>query len=329
MKNSVVAQVSRILAIALFCSLPGLFPFAASGQSQCLILPPLGERVDVARAIQFLASDRLAGRGTGTMGDRCAAEFVASHFERLDLVPGGGAGSYFQKVPLYPGWPYHGRPGTAQNVIAILPGRDGPNAGGVLMIGAHHDHLGLGPIDDGSGLAVFPGADDNASGVAALLAIAEELARGPALDRSVLFITFTGEEVMFRGSRHYIEHPTVRLDRTFGMINLDMVGRLTGGPLEVSGFSTAPGSWKDFVRSAAGDDTRVDLSDPVQKGSDHLVFHRAGVPILYVSTGSHEDRHGTKDTADKIDYPGLGRVVALVADVVISIANGEPSRGSS
>ncbi|HEX8245499.1 MAG TPA: M20/M25/M40 family metallo-hydrolase, partial [Longimicrobium sp.] len=146
--------------------------------------------------IRYLADDALQGRMAGTAGERCAGDYIAAQFRRLGLQAAGGSGTYFQSLPLASALDPHAPGGTGRNVVALLRGGDPALADEAVVIGAHYDHLGHGgqfsmaPGDS----SVHNGADDNASGVAALLAAAERLARGPRPARTIVFIAFTGEE---------------------------------------------------------------------------------------------------------------------------------------
>lgn len=209
---------------------------------------------------------------------------------------------------------------AARNVVARLPGAPGPLAGEHVVVGAHYDHLGLGgdgSLDTSRQRVVHNGADDNASGTGAMVEIARALAAGPPPDRSILFIAFTGEEQGLWGSARFVAEPTIDLDRTVAMVNLDMVGRLEDGSLTVLGTGTADewGALLDEANATLADPldiTRV----PVGSGpSDHASFHAAGIPVLHFFTNSHADYHRPSDEWQKIDAAGLDRVIELAAAV--------------
>jgi hypothetical protein len=212
----------------------------------------------------------------------------------------------------------HERAETA-NVAAILPGRDPALAGECVVVGAHHDHLGLGgdaslsPEQVGS---VHPGADDNASGVAALLAVARAFAAGGPSRRTVLFAAFGAEELGLLGSSYLVKNPPARcpVERMQLMVNLDMVGRPRGGKLYVDGAGTAKGL-RGMVEALAGRSPRLPLAlafgGDGYGPSDHTSFHARGVPVLFLFTGAHADYHRPTDTAEKIDAGGLAAVARL------------------
>jgi hypothetical protein len=208
---------------------------------------------------------------------------------------------------------------TTSNVLGLWPG-EGPLAGECVVVGAHYDHLGhggessLAPDQVG---AVHPGADDNASGVAALLAIARAVvAEGPQ-PRTLLFAAFTGEELGLLGSSQTVKEPPAPcpVDRIQLMVNLDMVGRPRDGKVYVSGAGTAKGL-RERVEAVAGAAPAPPLRVVWGAGdgygpSDHTSFFRKGVPVLFFFTGAHADYHRPTDTADKVDAEGLAAVARL------------------
>jgi hypothetical protein len=216
----------------------------------------------------------------------------------------------------------HERAETA-NVAAILPGRDPAVAGECVVVGAHYDHLGFGgdlslaPDQLGT---VHPGADDNASGVAALLAIARASAAvGPAR-RTLLLVAFAGEELGVLGSAHLVRNPPpgCPVERMQLMVNLDMVGRPRGGKVYVDGADSARGL-RDMVRALADAAPRIPLA-PAFGGngygpSDHTSFYAKGVPVVFLFTGAHADYHRPGDTADKVDGGAVAAVARLAARI--------------
>lgn len=206
----------------------------------------------------------------------------------------------------------------ARNVSALLPGTDPDRAHEYVVVGAHYDHLGTGPA------GIHHGADDNASGTAALLEIAARLTAGPRLARPVLFLAFTGEEQGLWGSRHFVEHPSVGLADAVAMINLDMVGRLEQDSLAVFGTATAS-AWTDILATAnATVPEPLDIMELASGDgpSDHASFHAAGIPVLHFFTGLHEDYHRPTDTWNRVDPHGLARIIDLASEVVRMLAEG-------
>jgi len=276
-------------------------------------------------AVRYLADDRLQGRFAGTKGEECAGEFIAERFRELGLEPAGEDG-YFQSLTLESATQPHAPGGVGRNVIALLRGSDPDLAESVVVVGAHYDHLGFGRFGStGDPGQIHNGADDNASGVAAMLDAARILSTGPRPARSVLFIAFTGEELGLLGSSYYVKHPTIPLQRTLAMVNLDMVGRLGDGAMIVYGMGTAP-EWKDIVEDA-NRETAIPLEyeEAGYGPSDHTSFYAADIPVLHFFTNVHRDYHRETDDWEKIDAPGLVRVAALTARVADELAD-RPTR---
>jgi len=278
-------------------------------------------------AVRVLADDGLKGRLAGSDGERCAGDYIAREFARIGLKPGGEKGTFFQSLDLASALNPHAPGGTGRNVVAVLEGADPELKREWVVVGAHYDHLGEGgaPGSLAPGeRAIHNGADDNASGVAAMLWTAERLAAGPRPARSVAFAAFTGEESGLLGSAHYTRQPPSDADPIVAMINLDMVGRLNGGTLLVFGVGTAA-EWNAVLEPAAA---RAGVA-LATKGegygpSDHTSFYLKDVPVLHFFTNTHGDYHKPSDDWDKIDAKGLTAVAAVVADVAAGVANRRP-----
>lgn len=211
------------------------------------------------------------------------------------------------------------------NVAALLRGSEPQWADQVVVLGAHFDHLGLGGQGslDPDRRAVHNGADDNASGTAALLEAARRLAEdGMRPARSVLFLAFDGEEKGLWGSAHYIKNPFVSLENTVAMINLDMVGRLRENTLTVYGTGTAL-EWIQVVEKVNGSQPLPFRLSPIPDGfgpSDHSSFYAEGIPVLHFFTNTHSEYHRPDDDWHLIEADGLERVTALVADLLLEMA---------
>jgi hypothetical protein len=277
--------------------------------------------------VRYLADDALEGRQAGSAGASCAADFVALEFERLGLTPAGSEGTFFQSVPLASVTNPHASGGTGRNVIALLEGADPSLSDEFLIVGAHFDHLGtgaFGSMEAESG-EIHNGADDNASGVASMLAVAAHLAQAPPPARPVLFIAFTGEELGLLGSGHFAKNPTRPLDQVRAMLNLDMVGRLGDDPLIVYGMGTAE-EWEEVV-AAANAEVALQLAyESAGYGpSDHTSFYARDIPVLHFFTNVHADYHKPSDDWDKIDARGIERVAELVSLIAADVA-GRPAQ---
>jgi hypothetical protein len=218
------------------------------------------------------------------------------------------------------------------NVVAAIPGSDPALAGSCVVVGAHYDHLGFGGdaslAPDRLG-TIHPGADDNASGVAALLAIARELAAAGPARRTVVLAAFGAEELGILGSAFLVRHmpPGCRVDSLQLMVNLDMVGRATGGKLYVDGAATARGL-RERVTGLAARAPRLPLSlafgGDGYGPSDHASFRARGVPVVFLFTGAHADYHRPTDTPEKLDYDRLADVARLAYRIVRDAADGPP-----
>jgi len=211
-----------------------------------------------------------------------------------------------------------------KNVVAVLEG-EGPLADETIVIGAHYDHLGLGgtgSLSPGS-TEVHNGADDNASGTVGLLELARRLAARSQTEkfpRRIVFIAFTGEEMGLFGSDYYVKHPFFPLDKTIAMFNLDMVGRLKDDKLTVFGTGTSS-HWKDQLEELAK--ARGFKLFPKPEGfgpSDQSSFYNVKIPVLHFFTGSHADYHRPTDDWEKINVPGMARVIDLIEEMVVSTA---------
>lgn len=209
-----------------------------------------------------------------------------------------------------------------KNVIGLLPG-EGPLANETVVIGAHYDHVGYGgegSLAPGS-KEVHNGADDNASGTAALMELARRFGEShKKLPRRLVFLAFTGEERGLLGSAEYVREPLFPLDSTVAMINMDMVGRMESNKLTVFGTGTSP-VWNPLL-DKYGMELSLDLSrKPEGMGpSDHSSFYTAKIPVLHLFSGTHSDYHRPTDDWEKLNYPGMASVVELVDDLVVAIA---------
>jgi hypothetical protein len=288
---------------------------------------PLAAR-RVLADVRWLAADARQGRGPGTAGLEEAARYVADGFRRAGLFPAADT-SFFQPFAIAADAPaalHSGLGGAAvENVVALLPGRDARMRGQVVVVGAHYDHLGLGgfgALDADSGPRVHNGADDNASGTAALLEIARQL-RGRRPARTIVFIAFSGEELGDLGSAYFVKHPLVApVDSVYAMINLDMVGRLRHERLLALGAATA----REFPAlldslNAAGGHFDLRASGDGWGPSDQASFFAAKRPVLQFFTDLHEDYHRASDDWEKINATGLARIAAFASELVWALAN--------
>jgi len=212
-----------------------------------------------------------------------------------------------------------------RNVIMVLPGEDEKLKNEYVIIGGHFDHLGMGGASSRAGdtVAVHYGADDNASGIAAMLELAERFAlTAGSHKRSLIFAGFSGEELGLLGSKYFIDNPPVDLSKVNAMLNLDMVGRLRdSSSFQIGGAGTAEGL-REMIRSSI-DTTGLTLSisDEGSGPSDHSSFYGKNISVLFFSTGAHLDYHTPSDSWDRINYPGMVTVTDIIYKLAGNLAN--------
>jgi len=287
------------------------------------VLAPVFSAERMAGHVGTLASPEMEGRGLGSPGIEKAANYIATAFERIGLKPFKEAG-YFQT------WEEtvdaQGRKASVHNVVGVIPGTNPKYAGESVIVCAHYDHLGRGwpDVRPGNEGQVHPGADDNASGVAVMLELAETLSKTLKPERSIVFLASTAEEAGLKGARHYIESTqALPVEKCIGVLNLDTVGRLNNSKLMVLSTSSAR-EWR-FIFMGAGYVTGVEAEMVTQPldASDQSAFIEAGVPGVQFFTGPHADYHRPGDTFEKIDTAGLVKVAAFVREGVLYLASRE------
>ncbi len=261
--------------------------------------------------VVYLASDLLGGRESGKEGERMAARYIVSRFEEIGLQPIGDNGTWFQSFDFkYQNNP-HATDGaeerSGRNVVGYLDN----GAQSTVVIGAHYDHLGMGmpmaSLNTGDP-AIHNGADDNASGVAAMIRLAGLLASAGPKQNNYLFIGFTGEELGLFGSKHFADHPTVDLASINYMLNMDMVGRLNNDRvLAVYGVGTSP-VWKEALEKTNDGNFKIKTTESGIGPSDHTSFYLKNIPVLHFFTGQHGDYHKPSDDSELINYQGIADV---------------------
>jgi hypothetical protein len=280
--------------------------------------------------VSFLASDALEGRRAGARGAEVAAEYIAAQFRRAGLEPAGENGSYFQLAT----FTSRSAPTTeikSRNVVGLLRGSDPKLRETYVVLSAHYDHIGVRENQEGD--QIFNGANDDASGTAAVVEVASALStmkRRPR--RSILFVAFTGEEFGLRGSRFYVEHPLVPVARTIAQINLEQIGRTDDSEGARVGAATLTGfDYTDIgeILTAAGARTGVSInkhptnSDAFFNRSDNRPLADKGVPAHTLSVAyMFPDYHKPGDHWEKIDYANMERVVRTIALGVLALAEG-------
>ena len=265
------------------------------------------EMVMVRRHVETLADDALEGREAGSRGGRAAATYIVRTLQGAGLQPASATGAWFQ--------PFQG---GCRNILATINGSDPDLRHEVVMLSAHYDHVGYGNAKNSNGRigVIHNGADDNASGVAALLSVADALMRQKSrLRRSVLFVFWDGEEKGLWGSKYWLQHPSVPIDSVQMMINVDMVGRLRER-LSLYGTRTAAGMRSAWADSNSQTGLTLDFPWEVLNNSDHHPFFQRHIPITMVHTGLHDDYHKSSDDAHLLNYDGVLSTSRLVAEFV-------------
>ena len=266
----------------------------------------------VFQHITELASDAYEGREAGTAGADKAAEYIAAKFKEWKLAPAGVRNMYFQ--------PFAVEGKATRNVLAVLPGSNAALKNEFVLIGAHYDHLGV----SASGAdRVNNGADDNASGTAAVLEIARAFAAlkdRPA--RSILFALWSGEEKGLLGSKFFVESPTVNLRTVVACLNLDMVGRNAEDAIDIEGTGCSP-DLKALFERVNGRKIFAKINfgvKEVKDDTDHFWFYKSGIPAVEFFSGYHADYHKPGDESEKITKPKLEKVGRFVAISAWSLA---------
>ncbi len=214
-----------------------------------------------------------------------------------------------------------------QNVIAYIKGSDKKLRNEYIVIGGHYDHLGMGGVGTSSrmpdSIGVHHGADDNASGVASVMELAEKMVNNKKqLKRSVIFVAFSAEEIGLIGSKYFTEHPPVNIKDIKAMINIDMVGRLKPSKmLSVGGVGTSTEGEKLLKDLIKGYDLKLGISYEGFGPSDHASFYVKDIPVFFFSTGAHEDYHTPLDVVEKINFDGLKTLDDYVYDLALNIIN--------
>jgi Zn-dependent M28 family amino/carboxypeptidase len=195
---------------------------------------------------------------------------------------------------------------TGHNILAYLDN----GARTTIVLGAHYDHLGMG--EEGNSLSgikekqIHNGADDNASGIAALLELSKLLKKSRLKNNNYLFIAFSGEEQGLLGSRYFVDNPTINLPKINYMINMDMIGRLNDSSktLTVGGYGTSPHWAKLITRPKKEVFFHIRYDSSGTGPSDHTSFYRKNIPVLFFFTGLHSDYHKPGDDFNKLNYTG-------------------------
>ena len=278
-------------------------------------LPAVFSEERLKQHVDYLASPEMEGRGLGSTQLEEAAAYIAGEFANAGLAAAGDDGSYLQGFAVEEG--EDGQPHRVHNVIGYLPGTNPAYADQAVLITAHYDHLGHGwpDVRQSDAGRIYPGADDNASGVAVLIELARNFAAGAPPERNLVFVAFSAEEAGLLGSRYYVEHPRpAPLEGIVGVINLDSVGRLEDQPISVLATGSAM-EWP-FVFRGVSAVTGIPSESiaGAAASSDQQSFIERGVPGVQIFTGAHSDYHRASDTPDKVNAAGMVKVATFVKE---------------
>jgi hypothetical protein len=300
-----------------------IFLFVCFGCSSNDNNQTLNRDIDVSELqqhVHWLADPALEGRIAGSKYEAMAANYIADYFHEFGLEPGGDDDTFFQlfslKGPMTEAMDLDGY--LSRNIIGIVPGNSEIDK--YLVIGAHYDAQGKGGIismDNSMEPKVHPGADDNASGTAAILELAQYFSNYEP-ERTLVFIAFSGEELGLLGSRHFVANSTLPEGEILAMINLDMIGRMENCEVSIMGTGTAL-AWPGLIDESNADSLQISQVTTGRGASDHTAFYEQDIPVLHYFTGTHNDYHRPGDTADKVNFEGLEKVINHVQRVIREI----------
>jgi hypothetical protein len=268
---------------------------------------------NLKKDLYYLAGQELEGRMSGKKGNRLAADYIEGKYKSFGLP------TVRQRFPVNrwnPGPQNETGDSYSENVFAWIDGQDPVLKDEIVVIGAHFDHIGYGPrasLANSGKLAIHPGADDNGSGTVSLLSIANAFSKIKAsLKRTVVFMSFSGEEMGLVGSKYYCDNPmfpkqSPSISKHVAMINLDMVGYLNQSNQWGRGESVI--SSDDLTKLIDGLNKKYSFAKSISGqgtgASDHASFYNKKIPVVFLHTGLHSNYHKPSDTPDKINYAGM------------------------
>jgi hypothetical protein len=272
--------------------------------------------------VAALADDSLEGRLAGSAGARMAQRYIQQVFRGCtSMTPAGDSGTYQQRFPLVLPPELDSAAATTESIGINLIGRVQGRSDTTIVIGAHYDHIGWGVIGsrfEGTEPQIHPGADDNASGVAALLELAGYFSVNQVpLQYSLEFVAFAAEEIGGIGSQFYVGDSSRDLDQVRLLVNLDMLGHLRPdeqGLIVFGARTSAP--LVNYLDSIYAGDMAVSLAASTIASSDHVWFHKRQIPAVTFFTGVHDAYNTPDDTPSSLDYDGLTRVTEFLAEFI-------------
>ena len=265
-------------------------------------------RQELKDHIQFLANDSLNGRFPGTVENKMVVDYLKNDFT--------ANGIFYDLQEFTARLKGDNSEVKTWNVIGFIEGKDPKLKNEIIVLGAHYDHLG---VKEG---AIYNGADDNASGTAALLEIAEKVkANQKLLKRSILLIAFGAEEQGLLGSAYFVDHPTIPLDSIKLMINMDMVGHLNEeNHVYMGGAGTFPGGMQLMDSLGIPNQVKPIVHAGSVAGSDHVSFYNKGISVLGIHTGGHDHYHKPTDDIENLNLDGEVKVLNYIYSALMAIA---------
>lgn len=301
--------------VAVWVVLGAWLPVWAEHRTAALLLALDSIRQDeLKQHVDYLADERLEGREAGTQGGQAAGDYLIGQLARWGLRPAGSDGAYSQPFG-----------SNFRNILALVDGNDPELHEELVAVGAHYDHIGYGTGGNSKGPAgyVHPGADDNASGVAGLLELAQAatfFAKPPR--RAILFAFWDAEEKGMLGSKHWLAHPSVPRRVVF-YLNLDMIGRLRNNRLVVLGTRSGYGLRGLASRHNAEAALDIGFSWRLAPEADYFPFFERGIPVLAFFTGLHGEYHRPSDRPELLDTAGMRRITRLALSMLDELANAD------
>ena len=269
---------------------------------------------ELKRHIDFLASDTLQGREAGMQGNYAAGAYIVDQLRKSNVSPVSTGEDFFHYF--HPNF---------RNILAVIPGSDEKLKNEYVLVGGHYDHVGFGNRTNSRGPfgVIHNGADDNASGTAGVLEIAQSLAQlGTKPKRSILIAFWDGEEKGLLGSKHFVDYPAITLSKIRFHLNADMIGRLRPDGLEISGWQTATGC-RQFLAQQNSGGIKLRFMYSYKPESDHWPFFERRVPSLMLHTGKHADYHRPSDDTHLLNMEGIRRVSQFMLRSTVAAANAE------
>ncbi|WP_343697095.1 M20/M25/M40 family metallo-hydrolase [Flavobacterium sp.] len=277
---------------------------------------------------KYLSSDKLEGRFVGTKGNNDAAAYIKKYFKKYGLQQFDK--NYYQPFKVFVKEGINKAKSdsvSTQNVVGYIEGSDEKLKNEFIVIGAHYDHWGWGGKGSGSKkkdtIAIHNGADDNASGVSALLCILEEVSKLKIKPkRSIIFISFSGEEEGLLGSKYFINHLPIKKEAVKVMLNMDMVGRLNAEKqIYMGGAGTFPNGVELMKKLGQNSGLNPVVFAGDVGGSDHVSFYKSGISAVGFHTGGHPQYHTPEDDIDLINFEGGALVSKYIYNALVSIGD--------